>query len=75
MLEPWDIFCWNQHSRIKDLTKYEPNLRTRNFWWGGPPVTTNLHRITMAITVLQREYHVLPRWAMAAFLEGVGGFA
>ena len=35
MLQPWDIYRWNQHSLIKDLTKYEPNLRTRNFGGGG----------------------------------------
>ena len=31
MLQHWDIDRWNQHSLIKDLTKYQQNLRTRIF--------------------------------------------
>ena len=64
MLEPWDIFCWNQHSQIKDLTKYEPNLRSRIFpVGGGAPHYHDFYHcyysITMAITVVIYIYSAL----------------
>ena len=56
MLQPWDIYRWNQHSLIKDLTNHDPDLRSRIFLVGGgiPP---NLPLAPRGITVITQCYH------------------
>ena len=71
MLQPWDIFCWNQQVLISPGPTSQLNLRTRIFWWGGGITTT----ITMAITVLPRVNRMLAQGAVAAFLKGLGPWA
>ena len=59
MLQPWDIYRWNQHSLIKDLTNHDPDLRSRFILVGGrgggmPP---NPPLAPRGITVLTQCYH------------------
>ena len=38
ILQPQDIYQSTQHNLIKDLTNHGPDLRSRFFWPGPPPI-------------------------------------